>query len=323
MLNESFKSTLPLSVLSDEAACNVCGKRLTHLNLLESRKQGYLLCDSHFCISIMSKQGSMSAASFNAYLNVNKATFQRQRENEIERVKYVKKITREHNKIAQSVLKDNPEIAEKNIHILVLPKASTNLVPLAKERIEKYMEHLNIVLAEALEYDNATEVFADGHSVSYEKRKAMDKKLEQYPEMNAMSNRLCGMCMGGCCSTGVDHAYLSAFSLRKLMDNDPKLTAENINQLYRSFLPVKSIDNSCINHTASGCALPRELRSDVCNGFFCEQLKSYQTKILDQQEMEALLVIQRSSNQWHSAYPNIHSKIVNVSVIDIIAQSEI
>ena len=33
---------------------------------------------------------------------------------------------------------------------------------------------------------------------------------------------------------------------------------------------------SCLYHQADGCALPREMRSDLCNRFFCKALLEFQ-----------------------------------------------
>jgi hypothetical protein len=37
-------------------------------------------------------------------------------------------------------------------------------------------------------------------------------------------------------------------------------------------LGERTYENSCVYHQQQGCGLPRELRSDICNSFECEEL---------------------------------------------------
>jgi hypothetical protein len=43
---------------------------------------------------------------------------------------------------------------------------------------------------------------------------------------------------------------------------------------YLSHVPTRSYAASCIYHGASGCALPRALRSETCTSFLCDGLKA-------------------------------------------------
>jgi hypothetical protein len=44
---------------------------------------------------------------------------------------------------------------------------------------------------------------------------------------------------------------------------------------YLRHLGDHSIEGSCIFHQVDGCGLPRELRSDTCNRFYCAGLVEY------------------------------------------------
>jgi hypothetical protein len=41
-------------------------------------------------------------------------------------------------------------------------------------------------------------------------------------------------------------------------------------------LPAESVLDSCVYHSATGCSLPRELRSETCNRHLCGKLKNLQ-----------------------------------------------
>lgn len=130
------------------------------------------------------------------------------------------------------------------------------------------------------------------------------------------------MCKGGCCASGKEHAYLSVFSIRRYMDDSPGQSTAEIIDLYLSKVSSETIKNSCINHTSTGCALPRHLRSDICNGYYCNSLKSYQEKMAGRENSIAVLAIQRSSTYWNRFEPEVHNEIIGVALIETEANPE-
>jgi hypothetical protein len=48
-------------------------------------------------------------------------------------------------------------------------------------------------------------------------------------------------------------------------------------RLYVERVPEVGYEGSCIFHGKQGCTLDRELRSDVCNSYFCGGIQSYMT----------------------------------------------
>jgi hypothetical protein len=45
---------------------------------------------------------------------------------------------------------------------------------------------------------------------------------------------------------------------------------------YVAMLPAEHVRGACLYQTAAGCAMPRERRADICNGFACEALQQVQ-----------------------------------------------
>ncbi len=116
---------------------------------------------------------------------------------------------------------------------------------------------------------------------------------------SAMPGALCALCAGGCCTLGGEHAYLTAETMRPLMDRDAALTDQAIVAAYLDRLPAKSRDGSCINHTATGCALPREMRSATCNRYACEALAALlQAQRVRQGSSITVIVVQRQRDHW-------------------------
>jgi len=56
------------------------------------------------------------------------------------------------------------------------------------------------------------------------------------------------------------------------MDRDPRTDPGELFDYYISMLPERTYSGSCVFHGERGCALPREMRSGLCNDFCCEGL---------------------------------------------------
>jgi hypothetical protein len=91
--------------------------------------------------------------------------------------------------------------------------------------------------------------------------------------MAFMLEAACGRCRGRCCRNGGDRAYLDARTLQRVMAEQPARAGETLIDEYLRYVPKRSFAGSCIYHSASGCALPRELRSDTCIRYYCGSLR--------------------------------------------------
>lgn len=93
--------------------------------------------------------------------------------------------------------------------------------------------------------------------------------------LGALAGAACACCRGHCCSRGGEHAYLDADTIRRLRRAEPGLGRAAILARYRSALGPESYEGSCVFHGPSGCRLDRALRSDLCNTFYCNELKRF------------------------------------------------
>lgn len=80
---------------------------------------------------------------------------------------------------------------------------------------------------------------------------------------------ICAMCRGFCCVPGGNHGFIATATLRIA---EARLAAGNIVDHYMSYVPQRAYAGSCIFHAATGCTLPRDLRSDICNRHLCPPL---------------------------------------------------
>lgn len=81
----------------------------------------------------------------------------------------------------------------------------------------------------------------------------------------------CATCRGKCCASGRDHAHLDTDSLAHIVTSHGWTAAEAL-AAYAAHVPRTHYRDSCVYHGTDGCALPRDMRSDVCNRHLCGSL---------------------------------------------------
>lgn len=74
---------------------------------------------------------------------------------------------------------------------------------------------------------------------------------------------------------GGDSGYIDARTLRRVREQRPELGTEQLVALYLEAIPERTVAGSCVFHGERGCALPRSLRSRVCNDFYCLPLRQW------------------------------------------------
>lgn len=85
----------------------------------------------------------------------------------------------------------------------------------------------------------------------------------------AVLGRSCATCRGECCTAGGDHAFLRADSVARIRREHQALDDAGLLALYNDHVPQRHYRGSCLFHETTGCALPRTLRSDLCNRYIC------------------------------------------------------
>ncbi|NOQ12926.1 MAG: hypothetical protein GQ583_00390 [Methyloprofundus sp.] len=270
----------------------------------------------------MSQKNKLSPALFAFHLDRNKKIIHERRAKDAAAIKYREDIelkeSLENQKILQSILSENPHLVAKNIHTLTIPSGLSRSIPITEERLEIYSKHLKSIISKAACFADAAKVTDEIFEQNYENHDRV-LKVEQLfanqPLLKSMSNQLCALCKGGCCPVGGDHAYLSVVTMRCYLDTHPDLSEQDVLDLYLSKISTKSIAGACINQTREGCVLPREMRSDVCNGFYCAPLKSYHKEYLIKGEKTEVLAIQRSHTHWNRFDPDEENEVVNVVLL--------
>jgi len=165
--------------------------------------------------------------------------------------------------------------------VILLPANTRNTEPLPSDRSAAFLEGLRARLAETF----TRGVRDDGAPMSAEARAAMHDAVppETRPGVlpdrddtatrDALLGAACATCRGECCTAGGTHAFLRDDSLvrvRAFLARDGREdSASAIVTEYARHLPERHYRGSCVYHTTAGCALPRALRSNLCNRYLC------------------------------------------------------
>jgi hypothetical protein len=163
--------------------------------------------------------------------------------------------------------------------VILLPANTRNTEPLPDESRDAFLERLRERLA-ATFVDAARD---DTAPMSGEARAAMEDAAPPQPSGNTPADdaqfrdtllgAACATCRGECCTAGGTHAFLRPDSLvrvRAYLSRDgATVDAQQIEAEYARHLPARHYRGSCVYHTPSGCALPRTLRSNLCNRYLC------------------------------------------------------
>jgi hypothetical protein len=153
--------------------------------------------------------------------------------------------------------------AHRTFQAFALPAQQRPLVPLPEDRKASFREHLERTVQEAF----AVVVPAEAPSFS-----PAEDNANSHGEMSPILRAGCAVCQGRCCLQGGDQAYFTVDLVQRYRAQHPPATAQDVYREYDSRLGERTYENSCVYHQQQGCGLPRELRSDTCNSYECEEL---------------------------------------------------
>jgi len=305
---------------ANDLKCEVCGAAISFPESLKLKDKDYLVCQSFDCQRIMDQKSSMPPLLFKAHLQSQRKFHDERMQKEETKLKYIKETEerecRENQTILQIVLDNKPHLSKDNTPVLTLPKGLSRLVSLSEQRRNNYAEHLDKIIRQAIGNMESSEVEIDQHLDIREKLQNVEQQFKENPALRTISDNLCTMCKGGCCTSGRDHAYLSAITIRRYLDTNPDLSAEDLLTNYISHLASETIDGACINQTIRGCSLPKELRSDICNYFYCDSLKSYQDNMRNEEQLGTVLAIQRAGSCWNWFGPEVGNEVTDVALVE-------
>jgi len=147
--------------------------------------------------------------------------------------------------------------------LVLLPAHPRRPVPLPEARRSRFRAHLERI---------AQEASAAGRAESAEESTAATHGIAGQDARLPVVASACAFCAGRCCQAGGDTAWLEPATFLRVLRERADLDSDRLAKVYLEHVPTESFEQSCLFHTALGCALPREIRSKVCNQYICAEL---------------------------------------------------
>lgn len=158
--------------------------------------------------------------------------------------------------------------------LTVIPAVRSPLVPVESERIEALTQHVRKMV------EKSHQTVDDS---------SMGELPQSAPEQFFIQSA-CTLCEGRCCGNGANAGYIADDTIRRVRRDHPEWSDSEIIDQYTQRAAGSRVAGSCIYHGAMGCALPRELRSDVCNRHLCGQVVNALAELLDHGQSSFFLI---------------------------------
>jgi hypothetical protein len=138
---------------------------------------------------------------------------------------------------------------------VIVPRSDRGPVPTPPQRVENLRKRLAALLTRMRANEPASSVRPgpDGFAAR-------------------VATTACTLCKGWCCKYGDDDGFLDEATLARVW---PDMTVDAIVHMYVGRVPDMGYEGSCIFHGEKGYTLPRDLRSNVCNVYFCGDLHAF------------------------------------------------
>ncbi len=168
-------------------------------------------------------------------------------------------------------------VGARTLPVIMLPANTRDTEALPRVSREQFMSGLHRTIARVYEMP-----VRDNTGDMSEQESAA--RSDAVPDTSPVLGASCATCRGECCTAGGTHAFLRDDSLVRVRaqfaEDGMSLTQSELAERYARYLPVRHYRGSCVFHTTSACALPRSMRSNLCNRYVCGGLTQL-TRALD------------------------------------------
>lgn len=301
------------SVLPFGTLCEVCQRPI----LAGVGVEGEIVCKSFECIRVMKQKQTLPPQLFANMLKVQTGIIRGQeaqvQAEEQKRAALDERIRTEDEELLAKLQGRAIHPVPANTRLVSVASGASKISNLPQQRKRAFRDHLNETIAVAMSNVRTENT---GYHKNLTRLSNQKKNAEQLPALPQFTDMTCGQCKGGCCIAGTNKAFVEAPLIRRVMDDNRSLRPMDIYHLYMDHLPNKSITGSCVYHTEKGCNLPRELRSDVCNGYLCDPLDQHHKASVASGELLPALVVSRNHRQFHRHDDGARHDILSVTVVN-------
>ncbi len=294
--------------LGHERKCIVCGEPV-HFFSRDSEP----VCLRAECKLVLSRKKHMSQFAYKQYFSLQSAQIKRTteflalREKRLEEKRKAEK--KENISCWMKAINLDEGYDPKFYPYVVIPTNSKKISSLPKQRKNLFREHLSGLITETM-----SELAVNNENTE---ENQIEEDFLNESEGNAFffEVKACSLCRGGCCGLGEEHAFLKKETVLRYVSMFPDHKPEQIPDAYLAYLPEKSFEDSCVNHIETGCTLPRDMRSNVCNGYLCDPLVKIRDLFTSTPEPKGVFFISRAQNNWNKDNLDVDNRIIRTELI--------
>ncbi len=187
-----------------------------------------------------------------------------------------------------------------NTHLIIVPGQREALVPPSSDRIRALRRHL-------------IEAIRDLVKARRPDRLVQRRTVEPAGFKAAVVAESCGHCRGSCCMAGGTHAFLDERTMARVHAEQPDLTVRQVMRAYIGSVAPLAYRDSCLFHGPSGCTLPRPLRAELCNSYYCNGLLDFLNANVD--AGHAVKIVTHAEQETGTVQPN-HPALVRRVKLD-------
>ena len=287
-----------------ERKCIVCGEP-AHLFSPDSAP----VCLRAECIHVVGKKQHMNKAAGKQYFSLQSAQIKWNiKHSALKKKRMGEKKKKEHHENVFYWIKAIKYLHGYDLEQYPYTVISTNaqrICKLPKHRRKLYREFLSDLIHETI---LETEGCSDNRDEENLRHETGDNGF--YFEAKA-----CSLCMGGCCCIGEEHAFLKKETILRYLSGNPHQKPEEVLDAYMAYLPEKTFEDSCVNHKETGCSLPRNMRSHVCNDYACDSLDRLRIFFNREVALKGVFFIRRKQNNWTKDELDADNRIVSSELI--------
>jgi len=156
----------------------------------------------------------------------------------------------------------------KSFRLAVIPASLSKITRLPAKRRREFRNYLKQLIDRVFAAPVPVVLNQDQNQTA----PLADKEIR----LQAASGQACACCQGSCCGGGAfTYAYLEAATLQRYRTAHPDQRSRKVLAAYMSYVGDETTQGSCVYHQADGCSLPRDMRSDICNNFYCGGLQDF------------------------------------------------
>jgi len=191
----------------------------------------------------------------------------------------------------------------------VIPTNSKRITKLPKRRQKLYRKFLSDLIHETM-------AGIEGNGENREDKKDQAVYQNKYEDNELyFEKKACSLCRGGCCRIGEEHAFLKKETILRYVSRHPDQKPEQVMSAYLTYLPEKTFKESCVYHTETGCSLPRNMRSHVCNDGLCCSLRKLRRLFSREVVPKGVLFISRVHGDSNRHDPDADNSIISSELI--------